>query len=67
MSPFSTWKHQGVAFIAARTADGYSVADANGGYYGAWQNFEEFRRRQRNGDQSAAPIGRVSSISVRAE
>lgn len=61
---FASWRFSGTAFLAVRNGDGYSICDIHGSYYGAWRDFEEFRRRQSSGD-NITPIGAVASISVR--
>lgn len=63
---FVTWRFKGVAFMAARNADGYGIADATGNYYGAWQDANNFRRLQQAGDNGADPIGKIHSVSVRS-
>lgn len=64
-APFQTWRHAGATFLAARTPDGYMICDSTGRYYGAWQDLEMFRKRQRQGTGDIAPLAHKVLVSVR--
>lgn len=59
-APFLTWRYGVVMFLAARTLDGYSICDNAGRWYGAWQDVETFRSRQRNGGDWEPLMGRAA-------
>lgn len=64
-APFEIWRHAGVTFLAARTPDGYVICDSVGRYYGAWQDFKTFRKRQRQGTGDTSPLNLKAVVSVR--
>jgi hypothetical protein len=61
---FIAWKYRGTHYLALRNADGYLIVDSQGGFYGAWQCTETFRRRQRTDTGDWSRVGTVAELAV---
>jgi hypothetical protein len=42
---FKTWKFAGVTYLSFPMGDGFGIVDEQGGWYGAWQDVDNFRKR----------------------
>jgi len=57
---FTTWKRDGVSFLAFPTSTGVIVLDEHGNNYGGWQDAERFRKLQSAGDPITQPLPGVT-------
>ena len=53
---FETWVFNGLRFLAFTKGDGVIVIDESGRAYGGWMTIDNFRKRQRDGDELASPM-----------
>ena len=63
---FTTWKYNGVQFLAVPTLSGtnVNVLDEKRNWYGAWSSVENFRDHQRREKEIARPLSGCKAVAA---